>query len=141
MIRAFQKVLARCPFPIREIHSDSGSELLNHPLVKFFGDRATGVKLTRSRPYQKNDNRFVEQKNYTLVRAYLGHERPCTRDQCAFLNDIYDDLWVYSNLFQPALHQVAKTYEHTEDGILRLHRQYDVAQTPLERLLSTDAPG
>jgi transposase InsO family protein len=141
MIRAFEKVLARCPFPIREIHSDNGSEFLNHPLVRFFGKRVTGVKLTRSRPYQKNDNRFVEQKNYTLVRAYLGHERLDTRDQCAFLNDIYDDMWVYYNMFQPVLNQVAKAYERTEEGILRLHRKYDVARTPLERLLSTDALG
>ena len=51
MIRAFEVVISRCPFPIREIHPDNGSEFLNYPLLDFFGDRVTGVGLTRTRPY------------------------------------------------------------------------------------------
>ncbi len=59
----------------------------------------TGLRLSRSRPYRrsyrKNDNRFVEQKNATLVRAYVGYERLDTQGQCAALNALYDQLWVY----------------------------------------------
>jgi predicted DNA-binding transcriptional regulator AlpA len=67
MIAAFDQVVARCPFPIRAIHPDNGAEFLNRPLLAHFGARVPGVQLTRSRPWQKNDNRFVEQKNATLV--------------------------------------------------------------------------
>jgi len=67
-----RRILERLPFPIREVHSDNGSEFLNDHLVRFWGTEITGLTLSRSRPYQKNDNRFVEQKNATLVRAYLG---------------------------------------------------------------------
>lgn len=62
-------VLARIPFPIQELHPDNGSEFFNDHLARFFGEELTGLRLTRSRPYHKNDNRFVEQKNATLVRA------------------------------------------------------------------------
>jgi hypothetical protein len=134
---AFAKVVSRCPFPILEIHPDNGSEFMNRPLLEFFGQKVTGVKLTRSRPYHKNDNRFVEQKNHTLVRAYLGKERLDTRAQCVLLNRIYDDMWVYYNLFQPVLRQVAKDYERSPDGRLILHRKHDVARTPFERLRAT----
>ena len=139
MQEAFGKALSRCPFPIHEIHPDNGSEFLNHPLITFFGQKVIGVHLSRSRPFQKNDNRFVEQKNDTLVRAFLGHARLDTRAQCALLNDIYDAMWVYYNLFQPVLRQTEKDYERTPEGVLRVHRRQDTAQTPFERLLATPA--
>src|SRR5439155_9835120 len=63
------------PFPVGELHSDTGSEFLNNHLLRIWGEEITGLTLSRSRPYQKNDNRFVEQKNATLVRAYLGQVR------------------------------------------------------------------
>jgi hypothetical protein len=136
---AFEKVVSRCPFPIRELHPDNGSEFLNWPLFDFFGTKVKGVHLSRSRPFHKNDNRFVEQKNYTLVRAYLGHARLDTRAQCATLNAIYDDMWVYYNLFQPVLRQEEKTVERPDDGSLVIHRRRDSAQSPWERLSATQA--
>ena len=139
MIPAFTRITSRCPFPILEIHPDNGAEFLNRPLLGFFKERVTGVKLTRSRPYQRNDNRFVEQKNHTLVRAYLGHARLDTRQQCALLNQIYEAMWVYYNLFQPVLHQKTKSYERTPGGQVKLHRTHDVAQTPYQRVLATGA--
>ena len=72
---AFRRILARLLFPVVEIHPDNGSEFFNDHLVRFWKDVVKGVQLSRSRPYHKNDNRFVEQKNFTLVRAYLGNER------------------------------------------------------------------
>lgn len=134
MIRGFDRVLARCPFPIRAIHPDNGSEFLNHPLLAHFGARVQGVQLTRSRPWQKNDNRFVEQKNATLVRALLGDLRLVTAAQCQRLNQIYDACWVYYNLFQPVLRQTAKHYTQTPEGAPRVHRRHDVACSPYQRL-------
>jgi hypothetical protein len=72
---AFRGVVARLPFPVLELHPDNGSEFLNAQLVRFWRTLVKDVQLSRSRPYHKNDNRFVEQKNATLVRAYLGTGR------------------------------------------------------------------
>jgi hypothetical protein len=127
-------ILARLPFAVKELHPDNGPEFLNHHLVRIWGEAITGLQLSRSRPYRKNDNRFVEQKNDTLVRAYLGQARLDTAEQCAALNALYDQMWVYYNLFQPVLHLVEKTH----DGV-RTRRKWDHAQTPLARLLATNA--
>ena len=127
-----RKILARLPFPVKELHPDNGPEFLNNHLVRIWGEEITGLQLTRSRPYQKNDNRFVEQKNDTLVRAYLGQARLDTAEQCAALNALYDQMWVYYNLFQPVLHLIEKTH----DGV-RTRRKWDHATTPFARLLAT----
>jgi hypothetical protein len=132
MEAGFRQILARMPFPIRELHPDNGSEFFNNHLVRFFGETITGLTLSRSRPYHKNDNRFVEQKNATLVRAYLGHLRLETPEQVARLNALYDQMWIYYNLFQPVLHLAEK---RIVDGKLR--RVWDEAQTPYQRLLAT----
>lgn len=133
MEAGFRHVLARLPFPVRELHPDNGPEFLNDHLVRFWGEAITGLRLSRSRPYHKNDNRFVEQKNDTLVRAYLGQTRLETPEQCAALNALYDQMWVYYNLFQPVLHLRAKVAHGT-----RLIRRWDRAQPPLARLLATE---
>jgi transposase InsO family protein len=132
MEEGFRRVLARLPFPIRELHSDNGSEFLNDHLVRFFGEEITGLQLSRSRPYQKNDNRFVEQKNSTLVRAYLGTARLDTVAQTAALNVLYEQMWGYYNLFQPVMHLKEKVARGT-----RLTRRWDSAKTPFSRLLAT----
>jgi hypothetical protein len=130
----FRRILARLPFPVRELHSDNGSEFLNNHLVRFWGTEITGLTLSRSRPYQKNDNRFVEQKNATLVRAYLGQVRLDTAGQTEGLNALYDQMWVYYNLFQPVMRLREKM--RTDQQVIR---RWDTAQTPLARLLATEA--
>ena len=132
MEQGFRVIMARLPYPIRQLHPDNGSEFLNNHLVRFFGETISGLKLSRSRPWLKNDNRFVEQKNDTLVRAYFGHERLDTPAQSQAMNVIYDQMWVYYNLFQPVLHLVAKT---VVEG--KVKRQWDEAKTPYQRLLAT----
>jgi len=134
MAAGFEHVLKRLPFPIRELHPDNGPEFLNAHLVRFWGARLPGLTLSRSRPYHKNDNRFVEQKNSSLVRAYFGNARLDTPAQCAVLNALYERMWRYYNLFQPVLHLVAKTAVDTQ-----IRRRGDTAQTPYERLGSTAA--
>jgi hypothetical protein len=128
-----RQIMARLPFPIKELHPDNGPEFLNNHLVRIWGEAITGLTLTRSRPYQKNDNRFVEQKNDTLVRAYLGQARLDTAEECTALNALYDQMWVYYNLCQPVLHLAEKTH----DGV-RTRRRWDDAQTPFVRLLATN---
>ena len=100
--------------------------------MRFFGETITGLKLSRSRPWRKNDNRFVEQKNDTLVRAYFGNERLDTLEQCGRLNAIYDQMWVFYNLFQPVLHLVAK-----EVVAGKIKRKWSDAATPYQRLLAS----
>ena len=90
------------------------------------------MSLSRSRTYQKNDNRMVEQKNHTLVRQYIGDGRLDTLEQAGRLNELYELMWVYYNLFQPVLHLVEKSYE---DG--KLKRRWDEAKTPYQRLKET----
>jgi hypothetical protein len=132
MEAGFQRILDRLPFAIRHLHPDNGGEFFNDHLVRFFGTAITGLTLSRSRPYQKNDNRFVEQKNATLVRAYLGRRRLDTPAQCAALAALYEQMGVYYNLFQPVLHLIGK---EVIDG--RLKRRWDDAQTPYQRVCAT----
>ena len=134
MATGFWHVLERLPFAVREFHPDNGPEFLNDHLLRFWGDSVPGLRLSRSRPYQKNDNRFVEQKNATLVRAYLGDARLDTPAQCVALNALYERMWLYYNLFQPVLHLVEKTAQGT-----RVRRRWDTARTPYERLAATPA--
>jgi len=132
MERAFQQVLDRLPFAIKELHPDNGTEFFNAHLVRFWKEKVTGVHLSRSRPYQKNDNRYVEQKNDTLVRQYFGELRLDTPEQIAAGNALYERMWLYYNLFQPVMHLCEKTV----DGD-KVHRKWDQAQTPYQRLLAT----
>ena len=75
MQEGFTRIKERVPFAIKELHPDNGPEFFNDHMVRFWGEELTGLRLSRSRHYHKNDNPWVEQKNDTLVRAYLGHGR------------------------------------------------------------------
>jgi hypothetical protein len=139
MQAAFRRILARLPFPVLEMHPDNGSEFFNHHMVRFWGEIIQGVKLSRSRPFHKNDNPRVEQKNATLVRAYLGHERLDSVAQVLAANQLYDKMWVYYNLFQPVMHLVEKEVIQQHGQPARVKRRHDQAQTPFDRLCATDA--
>jgi hypothetical protein len=137
---AFRRMLARLPFPVLEIHPDNGSEFMNHHLLRFWQELVQGVELSRSRPYQKDDNRFVEQKNGSLVRDYLGYDRLDTVAQTWATNQLYDKMWVYYNLFQPVMRLEEKIYCPEQDGQpARTKRRHDQARTPFDRLCETDA--
>lgn len=135
---AFERVFTRLPFPILELHSDNGSEFMNNHLIRFWNQNMNSVEITRSRPYRKNDNRFVEQKNGSLVRAYFGNERFDTVHQTNLFNLIYDRMWFYYNFFQPVMRVVEKTILPSSNGKRRVKRRYDKAQTPFDRLSATD---
>jgi len=128
----FRRILERIPFAILELHPDNGSEFFNQHLVRFWKEKVTDLQLSRSRPYHKNDNRFVEQKNSSLVRQYFGTVRLDTPEQVAAMNGLYEKMWLYYNLFQPVLHLKEKQVE--PQGIVR---KWDTAQTPYQRLLAS----
>jgi hypothetical protein len=136
---AFLCILARLPFPVLEIHPDNGSEFFNHHMRAFWKDALGLFELSRSRPYQKNDNRFIEQKNSTLVRAYVGYERFDTVDQTLALNHIYNKMWPYYNFFQPVMRLSEKIYPGESGRLTPVQRRYDQARTPLDRLWATTA--
>ena len=133
----FRRILHRLPFPVEEIHPDNGQEFLNHHLLRFWQGRTPPVPLSRSRPYHKNDNRFVEQKNDTLVRAYLGYQRLDTVEQTCLLNRLYDRMWLYYNFFQPVMRLTEKTVVPRPGQHPRIRRRFDEAQTPFDRLCAT----
>lgn len=136
---AFQRILARLPFPVHEIHPDNGTEFFNDHLLRFWKDAVQGVRISRSRPFHKNDNRFVEQKNNSQVRYYLGHERLDTVAHTLLLNRIYEKLWIYHNLFQPVLRMKEKRVATDAQPSGRVTRRFDAARTPFERLCATTA--
>jgi hypothetical protein len=132
MREAFEQVSKQLPFAIKELHPDNGPEFFNWHLVRYWKEQVTGVQLSRSRPYHKNDNRNVEQKNDTLVRQYFGELRLETAEQIAAGNRLYERMWLYYNLFQPVMHLSEKTVEGD-----KVRRKWDQAQTPYQRLLAT----
>jgi hypothetical protein len=131
---AFRRIRMRLPFSVLEIHPDNGSEFLNQPLTVVWAELFPSAELSRSRPYQKNDNRFVEQKNDSLVRAYFGFERLDTVLQVQLMNQIYDKMWLYYNFFLPVLRLKDKELLGLPGSPKKIKRHYDIAQTPFERL-------
>jgi len=95
---------------------------------------------TRGRPGYHNDNRFVEQKNSSLICAYLGSTPFHTPDELRRLQRLYDDKWVYYNLFQPMLRQTERTATTGPNGVACIQRSQDTALTPFERLLEAKPP-
>jgi len=100
---AFERILARLPFPVLELHPDNGVEFLNHFLLTYWKQAVPHLTLSRSRPFHKNDNPFVEEKNGSLVRGYIGFARLDTVAQTNLLNQLYDRMWLLHNFFHPVM--------------------------------------
>jgi hypothetical protein len=98
------------PFALKGFHCDSGTEFLNNHLLRYFTDRPKVVSFTRSRPYKKNDNAHVEQKNWSHVRQLLGYDRLDQPELVPMINDLYTHEWsLYQNHFCPSFKLVEKT--------------------------------
>lgn len=134
---AFLRILERSPLPVLEIHSDNGVEFLQHHMIRFWQQKVGRVTLSRGRPYRKNDQRFVEQKNATLIRQYLGHRRLDTVAQTNLLNQLYEWMGIYYNFFQPVMRIVEKEIIKRPDGSSHIKRRYDQSRTPFDRLSET----
>ena len=140
VVDAFLTLFAQIPFPILEVHPDNGSEFLNHHVARFLTHYHPDITLSRTHTGRPNDNRYVELKNRTLVRAYLGHARLDTVQQTRYLNRIYELLGPYYNYLQPVLHLASKTYQPaTAERAATVHRQHDEPRPPLDRLCQDPA--
>jgi hypothetical protein len=136
----FQRILDRLPFPIHGVHPDNGSEFFNSHMLNFWSNHPQ-VHLSRSRPYHKNDNRFVEQKNSSLVRAYVGDIRLATVAQTQALENIYHHLWLFNNCFQPSLRLFSKQSIPADAyHPARIRRRYS-ARTPWQRICAAKVLG
>jgi len=125
---ALRRMRQRLPFPLLGIDSDNGGEFINDLLYRYCLDEK--ITFTRSRPYQKNDQAHVEQKNWSVVRHTVGYDRWETEPELALLESIYDDLRLYINFFQPSLKLIAK--ERIGNKTIK---RYDSAKTPYQRVL------
>ena len=127
---SLEEILGALPFTVVGLDSDNGSEFINDHLLRFC--RGKKIQMTRSRPYKKDDNAHIEQKNWTHVRRLLGWLRYDTDEALAAINDLYrNELRLMQNLFQPSVKLLAKTRHGA-----RSTRQYDEPKTPLDRLLA-----
>jgi hypothetical protein len=120
------------PFALLGLDSDNGSEFINETLLRYC--QTEQITFTRSRPYQKNDQAHVEQKNWSVVRHTIGYDRLDSPEELALLRSIYTDLRLYINFFQPVLKLVGK--ERVDGKTLRT---YDQAKTPFRRVLALDS--
>jgi hypothetical protein len=136
---SFRAILERIPFTVLEVHPDNGSEFFNDHMRRFWKEKAKGVHLSRSRPYHKNDNPLVEQRNRNPVRDYLGYDRLDTVAQTQAMNQLYDQMRLYHNLFQPVMRVAGKIVISEPGQPTRIRRRYDDARTPFDRLLATEA--
>ena len=126
--RMVEELRAALPVPLRGLDSDNGSEFINGTLYDYC--QAQEIQFTRGRPYKKDDNAHIEQKNWTHVRKLLGYVRYDSPAALAAINDLYrHELRLLQNLFLPSVKLVAKMRVGS-----RLRRRYDAPQTPLDRV-------
>jgi hypothetical protein len=129
---ALDEIRRTLPFRLRGIDSDNGSEFINDHLRRYCGRRR--IQFTRGRPYKKDDNAHIEQKNWTHVRKVLGYERYDSEPALAAINAVYADLRLFQNLFLPTVKLVTK-----ERVGARVRRRYSPPQTPLARVRQSAA--
>jgi hypothetical protein len=127
---AVHKIRQRLPFPLLGLDSDNGSEFINQHLYNYC--RRERITFTRSRSYKKNDSCHVEQKNWSVVRRLVGYDRYNSRGALEALDRVYNLTRLYVNFFQP----VMKLLDKTRNGA-KVHKVYDTAQTPYQRLLES----
>ena len=134
VLRQIKNIEERIAFPILGFDCDNGSEFLNYHLVSYFTDRPKRpVLFTRSRPYRKNDNAFVEQKNWTHVRQLLGYDRFDNPELIPVINDLYMNEWsLFTNYFCPTLKLKEKLRINS-----RYIKKYEPPQTPYQRILDS----
>jgi transposase InsO family protein len=131
IVQALGRISERLAFAVLGIDSDNGSEFINHHLLRYCQQR--GIQFTRSRPYKKDDNAHVEQKNWTHVRKFLGWDRYDSPEALQAINELYEnELSVLMNLFQPSV----KLLRMVRTGS-RKRRIYDDPQTPSDRALGS----
>jgi hypothetical protein len=129
---AVHRIRQRLPFALLGVDSDNGSEFINQCFYTYCSQEQ--ISFTRSRSYKKNDSCHVEQKNGNVVRRLVGYDRYTSKSACQCLERIYDLVRLYGNFFQPTMKLRSKARQGA-----RVHKLYQTAQTPYQRLLKLDA--
>lgn len=133
VVEQLKDIESQLPFLIQSFDFDNGSEFLNHGVLEFLEKRDRPVSVTRSRPYRKNDQCYVEQKNYTHVRELFGYDRIPNRDLVAMMNEIYRRYWSpFQNFFIPTMKLIRKTRIGA-----KIKKEYEKPQTPYERVMKS----
>ena len=136
IIRAFGDIERNLPFSLVTVKFDSGSEFMNYAVISYVRSVAVNarqkkIQVFRSRPYRKNDNCYVEQKNLTHVRQFIGYDRIDSPEATKILDGIYRDLWCpFLNFFMPTFKLIRK-----ERIGSRIRKQYEKPKTPYQRVL------
>jgi len=132
VFEALQHIRALLPFALKGIDSDNGSEFINDHLLRY--TRQEHITFTRGRAWKKNDGCFVEQKNYSVVRRAVGYARYEGPAHLRLLNELYAELRLYTNFFQPVMKLLTK-----ERHGAKVKKTYDRPRTPYQRLCSSTA--
>ncbi len=134
VLNAIKVIENTLPFRIKGFASDNGNEFLNNDLWTYFDHRKEKVEFVRRRPYKKNDNAHVEQKNWTHVRQFLGYDRLDLEWDVEYINDLYQNYWtILWNFFTPVMKLKSKT--RIGGRIVKVH---DEPKTPFQRLLDCE---
>lgn len=130
-LEQFKNIETRIPFEILGVDPDNGGEFINWAMYRYIRDKE--YSFTRSRPFHKNDNAHIEQKNWTAIRQLVGYFRLDKPEQLEILNDLYRNEWrLYQNFFLPIM-KLEEKVKNTQTG--RTKKKYDTAKTPYQRLL------
>jgi hypothetical protein len=133
ILKQIHHVEQSLPFPLLGFDCDNGSEFLNHHLLRHFTQRKRPIQFTRSRPYHKDDNAHIEQKNWTHVRQWLGYERLDDPRVVPLLNDLYTQEWrLFHNFFCPSTKLISK-----ERIGSKTIKRYDRPKTPCQRIMES----
>ncbi len=132
VVEGLEAIGQRLPFRIRGIDSDNDGVFINETLIKYCADR--GIEFTRSRAYRSNDQAWIEQKNGSVVRRFVGHDRYSGQVAGQTMAHLYGALRLYVNFFQPSF----KLIDKTRDGASTV-KHYSQPTTPCDRLIQHDA--
>lgn len=134
VIEQIKDIEANLAFPLKGFDCDNGSEFLNHHLLRYFSNHKQKIKFTRSRPYKKNDNAHVEQKNWSHVRHLLGYDRLDDPRLVNLINNLYANEWSqYQNHFCPTFKLIEKKRINS-----KYKKKYEFPKTPYQRLMDSN---
>jgi hypothetical protein len=133
VIEQVKNIQTDLPFELKGFDCDNGAEFINHHLFNYFTEHKPRIDFTRSRPYKKNDNAHVEQKNWSFVRQLLGYDRLENHQLVELINNLYTKQWsLLQNHFCPTLKLIEKTRINS-----RYYKKYDNPKTPFQRLITS----
>ena len=130
VFEALKEVRKRLPFELSGIDSDNGAEFINYELANYCAEE--GITFTRSRSHRKNDNCYIEQKNYSIVRRAVGYRRYDKPEELELLNKLYATVRLYNNFFMPSM----KLVEKIRNGA-KVTKRYDKPATPYHRVMDS----